>query len=98
MPLVRAREAGPHYRLDHKAQHDGPRLLHRLRRGGFNLDRVAGAPALLMSFDPRFGLKMKGGCGGGGIYRIKPAASGITFRLQTASPEACKPLEEWATR
>ena len=55
-------------------------------------------PALLMSFEPRIGLKMKGGCGGGGIYRIKPATSGITFRLQTASAETCQPLEEWASR
>jgi hypothetical protein len=66
--------------------------------GGFDLDRVAGAPAVAMSFDPRIGLKMKGGCGGGGIYRIKPATSGITFRLQTAGAEACKPLEESASR
>jgi hypothetical protein len=66
--------------------------------GGFELDRVAGAPAVAMSFDPRIGLKMKGGCGGGGIYRIKPATSEITFQLQTASAEACKPLEEWASR
>jgi hypothetical protein len=66
--------------------------------GGFDLDRVAGAPAVAMSFDPRIGLKMKGGCGGGGIYRVKPTTSGITFRLQTASPEACRPLEDWASR
>jgi hypothetical protein len=66
--------------------------------GGFNLDRAPAAPVLVMSFDPRIGLKMKGGCGGGGIYRIKPASSGLTFRLQTASAEACRPLEEWASR
>lgn len=66
--------------------------------GGFGLERVPGTPALLMSFDPRIGLRMKGGCGGGGTYRIKPATSGITFRLQTASAEACKPLDEWASR
>jgi hypothetical protein len=41
---------------------------------------------------------MKGGCGGGGIYRIKPVTSDITFRLQTTTAEACKPLEEWASR
>jgi hypothetical protein len=47
--------------------------------------------------DPVFALK--GGCGGGGIYRIKAASSsGIAFRLQTASAEACKPLEELANR
>ncbi len=66
--------------------------------GGFDLERVAGAAALSMTFDPRFGLRMKGGCGGGGRYRIKPVTSDITFRLQTASAEACKPLEEWASR
>ena len=38
--------------------------------GGFDLDRIPAAPAVAMSFDPRIGLKMKGGCGGGGIYRI----------------------------
>jgi hypothetical protein len=65
---------------------------------GFNLDRVAAAPALLMSLNPRIGLKMKGGCGGRGIYRIKPLTSDVTFRLQTASTEACQPLEEWASR
>ena len=41
---------------------------------------------------------MKGGCGGPGSFRILPAASGLTFRLQTASAETCKPLEEWASR
>jgi hypothetical protein len=66
--------------------------------GGFGLERVRGSPALLMSFDPRFGLRMKGGCGGGGMYRIKPATTGITFQLQTASAETCRPLEEWASR
>jgi hypothetical protein len=66
--------------------------------GGFSLDRAPATPALLMSFDPSIGLKMKGGCGGGGIYRIKPATSGVTFRLQTASAETCRPLEEWASR
>ena len=66
--------------------------------GGFDLDRVAGTSALLMSYDPRFGLRMKGGCGGRGAYRIKPAASGITFRLETTGAEACRPLEEWASR
>jgi hypothetical protein len=66
--------------------------------GLFDLDRAPAAPALLMSFDPRFGLRMKGGCGGRGAYRIMPATSGITFRLQTASAEACRPLEEWASR
>jgi hypothetical protein len=66
--------------------------------GGFGLERVAGASAMSMTFDPRIGLKMKGGCGGGGIYRIKPVTSDITFRLQTTTAEACKPLEEWASR
>ena len=66
--------------------------------GGFDLGRIAGAPAAAMSFDPRFGLSMKGGCGGRGAYRIKPATSGIAFRLETASTEACKSLEEWASR
>ena len=67
--------------------------------GFFDVDRIAGAPALTMSFDAVHGLKMKGGCGGGGIYRIKAtSSSGIAFRLQTASAEACKPLEELAKR
>jgi len=66
--------------------------------GGFILERVPGAPALLMSFDPRIGLRMKGGCGGRGSYRMLPSASGLTFRLRTASAETCKPLEEWASR
>jgi hypothetical protein len=66
--------------------------------GGFDLDRVVGASALLMSYDPRFGLRMKGGCGGRGSYRIRPAAAGIAFRLETTGAEACRPLEEWASR
>ena len=68
--------------------------------GGFDLDldRVAGATALLMSFDPRIGLRMKGGCGGRGVYGIMPASSEVTFRLQQASAEACKPLEDIANR
>jgi hypothetical protein len=67
--------------------------------GFFDLDRVAGVPAIAMSFDAVHGLKMKGGCGGGGIYRIKAtSSSGIAFHLQTASAEACKPLEELAKR
>lgn len=66
--------------------------------GGFNLHRVPVASAALVSFDPRFGLRMKKGCGGGGSYRIRPATSGITFRLQTAAAEACRSLEQWAER
>ena len=66
--------------------------------GGFDVERVAGAPALTITFDPRIGLKMKGGCGGGWLDRIKPATSGIFFRLQTASTKTCEPLEEWASR
>jgi hypothetical protein len=67
--------------------------------GFFDVDRIAGAPALTLSFDAVHGLKMKGGCGGGGIYRVKaPSSSGIAFRLQTASAEVCKPLEELAKR
>jgi hypothetical protein len=66
--------------------------------GGFELRRVPGAPALAMSFDPRIGLKMKGGCGGGGTYRIMPATAEISFWLQTTSAEACNPLDDWASR
>ena len=52
-----------------------------------------------MSFDAVHGLKMKGGCGGGGIYRIKATSSaGVAFRLQTARAEACEPLEELVKR
>ena len=51
-----------------------------------------------MSFDPRIGLRMKGGCGGGGIYRINPASAGVRFRLQATSAEACRPVREWAAR
>lgn len=66
--------------------------------GGFDLERVVGAPALAMSFDPRIGLKMKGGCGGGGIYRIRPATADLAFRLQKAGPDTCRRPEEWASR
>jgi hypothetical protein len=67
--------------------------------GFFDVERIAGAPAVTMAFDAVHGLRMKGGCGGGGIYRIKAASSsGIVFRLQTASAETCKPLEELANR
>jgi hypothetical protein len=39
--------------------------------GFFDLERIAAAPAVTMAFDAVHGLRMKGGCGGGGIYRIK---------------------------
>jgi hypothetical protein len=42
---------------------------------------------------------MKGGCGGGAIYRIKAtSSSGIVLRLQAASAETCRPIEELAAR
>jgi hypothetical protein len=67
--------------------------------GFFDLERVAGAPAVTMAFDAVHGLRMKRGCGGGGIYRVKaPSSSGILFRLQAASAETCRPLEELAAR
>jgi hypothetical protein len=66
--------------------------------GMFGLERVAGAAALTMSFDPRIGLRMKGGCGGEGSYRIVPTASGTVFRLQPAGAEACRALEARAAR
>jgi hypothetical protein len=67
--------------------------------GFFDLERIGGAPALAISFDSVHGLKMKGGCGGGGIYRVKASSpSGIAFRLQTASAEACRLVETWAAR
>ena len=66
--------------------------------GGFDLERAPDAPAVVMSFDPRIGLRMKGGCGGGGIYRINPASAGVRFRLQATSAEACRPVREWAAR
>lgn len=67
--------------------------------GFFGLERIAGAPALSLSFDDIHGLKMKGGCGGGGIYRVKASAPPkISFRLQVAKAEACRPVEEVAAR
>ena len=51
-----------------------------------------------MSFDPRIGLRMKGGCGGGGIYHIDSTSTGVTFRQQATSEEACRPVREWAAR
>jgi hypothetical protein len=66
--------------------------------GGFRLDRIARQPTLVLSFAPRLGLKMKGGCGGAGSYRIKPAHSEVAFRLARAGAEACRPLRQWAIR
>lgn len=60
--------------------------------GGLQLTRIAGSRALSLAFDPTFGLRMKRGCGGGGPYRVGGNAGGGEFRLEPASPEACKAL------
>jgi hypothetical protein len=66
--------------------------------GGFELERVAGTDALAMQFDPRIGLRMKGGCGGGGAYSLRAAGKPAVFRLEKAAPATCRHLEDPAKR
>jgi hypothetical protein len=66
--------------------------------GGFDVDRVPGAPALWLSFNATHGLRMSAGCGGRGTHRVKSAAAVTVFRVQQASAETCRPLEEMAAR
>jgi hypothetical protein len=64
--------------------------------GMFGLTRVAGTKALELTFEPRIGLRMKWGCGGGGSARLMPSSGEISFRLEPVSAQECSPLEEWA--
>ncbi len=57
--------------------------------GGFGLARVAGTQSWRMHFDPRFALRMKAGCGGGGTFGLRARTEDTAFRLEPASPEAC---------
>lgn len=66
--------------------------------GGFELERIAGREVLSMQFDPRVGLRMKAGCGGGGSYSLRAAGKPVAFRLQKAPAAACRHVEELAKR
>jgi len=60
--------------------------------GSMSVTRVTGTGALALDFS-EYGLRMKLGCGGGGVFNVRPNARGQTFKLMPAPQSACRDFD-----